>query len=140
MTGDPTKDSYPPTRFGKGKFHVQHATDAEWVPGLRGQFDYRDFGMVEKTGGKFRAHIHRPNQPCPGQGDLHYHKVDFQMVYVLKGWALMHFEGVGEVRLEEGSVMYQEPEIPHRLIEHSDDYTAMEILVPADGETVQVAP
>ena len=133
-------DKNPPNAFGKGEFHVQHESDAEWKPGLRGFFDYRDLGMAAKTGGKFQAHVHRPNAPCTGPGDLHYHKVDFQMVYVLKGWARMMLEGRGEITLREGSCMYQELEIPHRLLEHSDDYTAIEILVPAESETVQIAP
>ena len=133
-------DEFEPRGFGRGSFHVLHARDAEWKPGFRGFFDYRDLGMAEKTGGKFRAHIHRPNGPCSGKGDLHYHKVDFQMVYVLKGWARVEFEGHGEVLMEPGTAMYQEPGIHHRVIEYSDDYTAMEILVPADPETVTVAP
>ncbi|GHD63398.1 hypothetical protein GCM10017083_53590 [Thalassobaculum fulvum] len=140
MTKPPESDRYEPRAFGRGVFHVQHARDADWKPGFRGFFDYRDLGMVEKTGGKLRAHVHRPNGPCQGQGDLHYHLVDFQMVYVLKGWARVHFDGVGEVLMEEGSCMYQEPEIRHRVIEYSDDYTALELLVPAESETVSVEP
>lgn len=135
-----TRDEFEPSAFGRGTFHVQHARDANWEGGLRGFFDYRDLGMAEKTGGKFRAHIHRPNAPCPGRGDLHFHKVDFQMVYVLQGWARVEFEGHGEILMESGTAMYQEPGIHHRVIEYSDDYTAMEILVPADPETVTIAP
>lgn len=137
---DSPPDRYGPSSFGRGTLHVQHARDAEWKPGFRGFFDYRDLGMVEKTGGKLRAHVHRPNGPCRGEGDLHYHQLDFQMVYVLKGWARVWFEGVGEIRMEEGSCMYQEPEIRHRVIEYSDDYTALELLVPADADTVAVEP
>ena len=136
MTTPPDTDRYEPKAFGRGTLHVQHARDAEWKPGFRGFFDYRDLGMVEKTGGKLRANVHRPNGPSQGAGDLHYHKLDFQMVYVLKGWSLVHFDGVGEILIEEGSCMYQEPEIRHRVIEYSDDYTALELLVPADAETV----
>ncbi len=131
---------YGPKEFAKGSFHVSHPADADWMVGLRDDFEYRDLGMVESTGGKVRAHVIRPCNPCPGQGDQHYHKVDFQMVYVLEGWARMHFEGVGEVRFEKGSCMYQEPGIAHRLIEWSDDYTVIELLIPADPETVTVAP
>lgn len=131
---------YGPRDFARGSFHVGHERDAEWIVGLRDYFEYRDLGMVERTGGKLRAHVIRPRGPCPGQGDAHYHKVDFQMVYVLEGWARMHFEGVGEVRFEKGSCMYQQPGIEHRLIEWSDDYTVIELLVPADPETVSVAP
>ena len=126
--------------FAKGKFAVTHVADAMWDEGLREYFAYRDLGMVGATGGKLRAHVIRPNGPCPGPGDLHYHKLDFQMVYVLKGWARVWFEGVGEVRFEEGSCMYQQPEIHHRVIEYSDDYTVIEITSPADFETVTVAP
>ena len=86
MATTPDTDRYEPKAFGRGTLHVQHARDANWKPGFRGFFDYRDLGMVEKTGGKLRAHVHRPNGPCQGAGDLHYHQLDFQMVYVLKCW------------------------------------------------------
>ena len=107
--------------FAIGKFAVTHAAESLWDEGLRKYFAYRDLGMVAPTGGALRAHVIRPNGPCPGPGDLHYHKLDFQMVYVLKGWARVWFEGVGEVRFEEGSCM-------------------IEITSPADFETVTVAP
>ena len=126
--------------FAKGKFAVTHRADGVWDEGLREFFAYRDLGMVAPTGGTLRAHVIRPNGPCPGPGDLHCHKLDFQMVYVLKGWARVWFEGVGEVRFEEGSCMYQQPEIPHCVVEYSDDYTVIEITSPADFETVTVAP
>jgi mannose-6-phosphate isomerase-like protein (cupin superfamily) len=126
--------------FAKGKLHVSHASDAFWDEGLREYFAYRDLGMVARTGGRVRAHVIRPSGPYAKPGDLHYHVLDFQMVYVLKGWARVHFDGIGEVRFEEGSCMYQEPGIHHRVIEYSDDYTVIEITIPADFETVSVAP
>lgn len=129
-----------PIEFAKGSFHVSHETGADWQVGLRDYFEYRDLGMADATGGKLRAHVIRPTKADKERGDLHYHKVEFQMVYVLEGWARMHFEGVGEVRLEKGACMYQEPGIVHRLLEWSDDYTVIELLVPADPETVTVAP
>jgi quercetin dioxygenase-like cupin family protein len=121
--------------FPKGRYHVSHAKEAYWDEGLRPFFKYRDLGMVEATKGKVRAHVIAPTGPCRGPGDLHHHALDFQMVYVLKGWARMQFEGIGEVRMEEGSCMYQEPGIKHSVIEYSDDYTVIEITVPADFET-----
>ncbi|MBM3599454.1 MAG: cupin [Alphaproteobacteria bacterium] len=126
--------------FGKGRFHVSHERTAYWDPGLRSYFEYRDLGMVALTGGRLRAHVIRPSQPCDKPGDLHYHNLEFQMVYVLKGWARVNFEGLGEIRFEAGSCMYQEPGIHHRVVEYSDDYTVIEITVPADFETVSVAP
>jgi quercetin dioxygenase-like cupin family protein len=126
--------------FAKGKLHISHEKGAFWDEGLREYFAYRDLGMVPLTGGRVRAHVIRPSKPCDKPGDLHRHNLDFQMVYVLKGWARVHFEGVGEVRFEEGSCMYQEPGIHHRVIEYSDDYTVIEITIPADFETVSIAP
>ena len=126
--------------FAKGKFHVTHESDSEFETGLRDYFDYRDLGMVEATGGKIRAHVIRASGRFEKSGDLHYHVLDFQMVYVLEGWARVYIEGTGEIRFEPGSCMYQEPGIHHRIIEYSDDYTVIEITVPADFETVSVAP
>ena len=128
------------TPFPKGKFHVSHERDAKWDEGLREFFAYRDLGMAGPTGGRLRAHVIRPVGKSPGPGDLHYHTLDFQMVYVLKGWARVQFEGVGEVRFEAGSCMYQEPGIHHRVLEYSDDYTVIEITLPADFPTTSVAP
>jgi quercetin dioxygenase-like cupin family protein len=121
--------------FPKGRYHVSHAKGAYWDEGLRPYFKYRDLGMVDATQGKVRAHVIAPTGPGQGPGDLHHLALDFQMVYVLKGWARMQFEGIGEVRMEEGSCMYQEPGIKHSVIEYSDDYTVIEITVPADFET-----
>ena len=135
-----TAGTRPGHVFAKGRFHVSHERDAHWDEGLREYFAYRDLGMVERTGGRVRAHVIRPSKPCDKPGDEHFHALDFQMVYVLKGWARVHFDGVGEVRFEEGSCMYQEPGIRHRVLEYSNDYTVIEITIPADFETVSVAP
>ena len=43
--------------------------------------------------------------PCnPAEvSKLHYHDVEFQMVYVLKGWVKTYMEGQGETMMKEGS-------------------------------------
>jgi quercetin dioxygenase-like cupin family protein len=122
--------------FPKGRYHVSHERDADWDEGLRPHFKYRDLGMVVATRGKVRGHVIAPTTPCQGPGDLHHHALDFQMVYVLKGRARMVFEGIGEVVMEAGSCMYQEPGIKHAVLEYSDDYTVIEITIPADFETI----
>jgi quercetin dioxygenase-like cupin family protein len=122
--------------FPKGRYHVSHERDAYWDEGLRPYFKYRDLGMVDATQGKVRAHVIAPTSPCQGPGDLHRHALDFQMVYVLKGHARVHFEGIGEIVMEAGSCMYQEPGIKHSVLEYSDHYTVIEITIPADFETI----
>ena len=122
--------------FPKGRYHVSHEQDAYWDEGLRPYFKYRDLGMVGPTKGKVRAHVIAPTGPCQGAGDLHHHVLDFQMVYVLQGRARVYFEGIGEIVMEPGSCMYQEPGIEHSVLEYSDDYTVIEITIPADFETI----
>jgi hypothetical protein len=53
---------------------------------LRQYFAYGDLGMVGPTGGRVCAHVIRSVNGCK-PSDTHYHTLDFQMVYVLKGWA-----------------------------------------------------
>jgi quercetin dioxygenase-like cupin family protein len=132
-------DEAPPI-VPKGSFHVTHLKDGVFERGLRSYFEYRDLGMAQATGGKVLAQVIRATGPSE-RGDLHYHTLDFQMVYVLKGWARVEFPTLGKtVHLEEGSCMYQEPGIHHRVLEYSDDYTVIEITIPADFPTVTVAP
>jgi quercetin dioxygenase-like cupin family protein len=68
----------------------------------------------------------------------HYHDVDFQMVYVLKGWLRSEFEGQGEVLLRTGACWIQPPRIKHTVLEYSDDCEVLEIILPAEFETVML--
>jgi quercetin dioxygenase-like cupin family protein len=126
--------------FPKGRFHLAKAKDADWQVGLRRHFAYRDLGIHGATDGKVLAQVIRARQPCDGPGDEHTHSLDFQMVYVLKGWMRTRFEGVGERTLEAGDCMYQEPGIKHRVLDYSDDLEVLEITIPAEFETATLAP
>jgi len=136
-----TKNAQPlDPSFPKGRFHLAKAEGADWRVGLRPHFAYRDLGIERATEGKVLAHVIRARQPCDGPGDEHTHTLDFQMVYVLKGWMRTQFEGVGERTLEAGDCMYQEPGIRHRVLGYSDDLEVLEITIPAEFETTTVAP
>ena len=82
----------------------------------------------------------RARLPSEAPGDEHAHALDFQMVYILKGWMRTAFEGVGEQKLEAGDCMYQRPGIAHRVLGYSDDLEVLEITIPADFETTTMAP
>ena len=124
----------------KGRFRLAKAKDADWQVGLRPHFAYRDLGIAAATAGKVLAQVIRARQPCDGPGDEHTHSLDFQMVYVLKGWMRTAFEGVGERTLDAGDCMYQEPGISHRVLDYSADLEVLEITIPADFETATVEP
>lgn len=115
---------------------VRHsAADVFSARGLRGFFEYRDLGIVEATGGRMNAHVIRARDNHEAQPEWHFHDLDFQMVYVLKGWVRFEYEGTGEVLLEAGSSVYQPPRVRHREIAHSDDLEMLEVTSPAEFVT-----
>jgi quercetin dioxygenase-like cupin family protein len=119
-----------------GGLVVRHADTDRFEPGLRAFFEYRDLGIAAATGGQVQAHVIRARPGDKHRDDGHYHTLDFQMVYVLKGWVRFEYEGTGEVLLRPGSCVYQPPGIRHREIDHSDDLELLEITMPAEFETV----
>jgi len=124
----------------KSDFLVNRAKDNPFVSGgLRVYREYRDFGIADATDGKVHAQIIRTTKPCPEEGSgLHYHDLDFQMVFCLKGKSRVWFEGQGEQQFEAGDCWVQPPGIKHNVLYYSEDYEVMEITLPAEYETVQV--
>jgi quercetin dioxygenase-like cupin family protein len=120
-------------------FTISHARDAHFVRGLRSFFEYRDLGIEKATKGQAVAHVIRAAPGAPFAGQAHLHRTTFQFVYVLKGWIEFDYEGHGAVRLEEGSSVYQPPSIRHRELAHSEDLEMLEVVMPADFSTEEVA-
>ena len=120
-------------------FVISHARDAAFERGLRSFFEYRDLGIRDATAGKVVAHVIRAAAGTDFSSQPHAHRTTFQLVYVLKGWIEFEYEGQGRVRLEAGSCVHQPPEIRHREVGHSDDVEMLEIVLPANFETVDVA-
>jgi hypothetical protein len=121
---------------------ISHHRDEDFkADGLRAYAKYRDLGIADATGGLARAHVIRLIGPCnPAEvSKLHFHDVDFQMVYVLKGWVKTYMEGQGENLFKEGSSWTQPPRIRHFIMDYSDDVELLEIILPADFETVELA-
>ena len=119
------------------KFSVNHSDTSEFKDdGLRPFFQYRDLGIRDATDGAVVAHVIRAKPGMHMHPERHQHEVQFQMVYVLKGWVKFNYEGVGEVMLKAGSCVYQPPGIRHTELAHSDDLELIEIVMPADFKTV----
>ena len=120
-------------------FVVSHARDADFERGLRSFFEYRDLGIKDATGGKVVAHVIRAAAGKEFSGQPHLHRTIFQLVYVLKGWIEFEYEGQGTVRLEAGSCVHQPPGIRHREVGHSEDLEMLEVVLPGDFATEEVA-
>jgi len=123
----------------KNGFAVSHRARSKFVRrGLRNYFEYRDLGIRRATRGKVVAHVIRARPGKAPHGQWHRHDCDVQFVYVLKGWAVFEYEGVGQVKMKPGTCFYQPPGIRHREVRHSRDLELLEIVAPAEFRTVSL--
>ena len=121
---------------------ISHHREEDFkADGLRTYAQYRDLGIADATHGLAQAHVIRLIGPCnPAEvSKLHYHDVEFQMVYVLKGWVKTYMEGQGETLMKEGSAWTQPPRIKHLIMDYSDDVELLEVILPAEFKTVELA-
>ena len=118
------------------RFSVSHGSKRKFVKrGLRGYFEYRDLGVKRATRGKAVAHVIRARPGKAPHGDWHWHDVDVQFVYMLKGWVRMEYEGIGRMVMRAGTCFYQPPRIRHRELAHSKDLEMLEVVAPANFAT-----
>ena len=125
----------------KQRIAVSHHRDEDFkADGLRTYAKYRDLGVAAASNGLAQAHVIRLIGPCDPQevSKLHFHDVDFQMVYVLKGWVKTYMEGQGETLMQQGSSWTQPPKIKHMILDYSDDVELLEVILPAEFKTVEL--
>jgi uncharacterized cupin superfamily protein len=126
----------------KQRIAISHHREEDFkADGLRTYAQYRDLGIAEATHGLAQAHVIRLIGPCnPAEvSKLHYHDVEFQMVYVLKGWVKTYMDGQGETMMKQGSSWTQPPRIKHLIMDYSDDVELLEVILPAEFKTVELA-
>jgi quercetin dioxygenase-like cupin family protein len=124
----------------KQRFTVSHHNEADFYAGLRRYAKYRDLGISAATNGLVQAHVVQFVPPCRPEevSKLHYHDVEFQMVYVLKGSIKTELEGQGAITMRQGSCWIQPPRVKHKVLDYSDDCEVLEIVLPADFKTVEL--
>jgi hypothetical protein len=129
-------------RRPKQRIAISHHREEDFkADGLRTYAQYRDLGIAAASHGLAQAHVIRLIGPCnPAEvSKLHFHDVEFQMVYVLKGWVKTYLEGQGETMMNEGSAWTQPPRIKHLILDYSDDVELLEVILPAEFKTVELA-
>ncbi len=120
-------------------FIANHLDEASFKAGLRSYARYRDLGIAAATSGTAVAHVIKFVPPCTDEvRQWHTHDVEFQMIYVLKGWITTEVEGRPPETMRVGSSWLQPPKIKHRVTNYSDDCEVLEIVLPADFETEMV--
>jgi mannose-6-phosphate isomerase-like protein (cupin superfamily) len=131
-----------PARRAKQRIAISHHHEEDFkADGLRAYAHYRDLGIKDATRGLAQAHVIRLIGPCNPEevSKLHFHDIDFQMVYVLKGWVKTYMEGQGETMMREGSAWTQPPKIRHMILDYSDDVELLEVILPAEFKTVELS-
>jgi mannose-6-phosphate isomerase-like protein (cupin superfamily) len=126
----------------KQRIAISHHREEDFkADGLRTYAHYRDLGVAKASQGLAQAHVIRLIGPCnPAEvSKLHFHDVEFQMVYVLKGWVKTYMEGQGETLMKQGSAWTQPPRIKHLIMDYSDDVELLEVILPAEFRTVELA-
>lgn len=125
----------------KQRIAISHYREEDFkADGLRAYAKYRDLGIAAASHGLAQAHVIRLQGPCNTEevSKLHFHAVDFQMVYVLKGWVKTYMEGEGETLMRQGSAWTQPPRIKHMILDYSDDVELLEVILPAEFKTVEL--
>ena len=105
-----------------------------WIVGRAGM-EYRDL-IPDRLGGKLIASHIRLTKGGEVADYVHYHKVDFQMIYCVKGRIKVVYEDQGPpFWLETGDCVLQPPEIRHRVLECTAGAEVIEVSMPAEHET-----
>ena len=121
-------------------FVASHVKDSVFETGLRSYAAYRDLLMNAATGGAVQAHVIRLVGKCDPKvvSIPHYHGVQFQFLYMLKGWMIGEYEGQGRIKMTAGSCWIQPPGIRHQVIDYSDGCEMIELVLPAQFDTVEL--
>ena len=127
------------TRWTPQEFMVQHLKSGKFKTGLRSYAAYRDLGVQQATDGVVQAHVIRLLGACdPNVVSIrHLHGVQFQFLYMLKGWMIGEYNG-RRVKMEEGSCWIQPNSIPHTVLDYSENCEMIELILPGDFKTVEL--
>jgi quercetin dioxygenase-like cupin family protein len=109
--------------------------------GLRWFVEYRDMGIAAATNGVLRVQLvraARKSSDAKGGTGVHFHTANIHVVYMVHGWAKFDYDGV-DTLVEAGDCVHQRPGIIHSLYDWSDDMEFMEIILPGDFATTEIA-
>ena len=123
-------------RFPDARVGGEHgrAEGCKWNRGRAGM-EYRDLIPDRLDGRVIASHI-RLVGGGPVDDRVHYHKIDLQMIYCLKGRIRVVYEDQGPpFWLEPGDCVVQPPEIRHRVLESTPGAEVLEVTMPAEHET-----
>ena len=111
-------------------FRAELADSFRSLPGFDAA-EIRESDLGELVGSDARVTVIRsvPGYKWVGS-PWHMHHYDYNITYIIRGWADFEFEGVGPVRLGAGTIMHQPAMNRHREGEASEDFYGVAFLAP----------
>lgn len=110
------------------------SSNVDWVTGRAGMA-YRDL-IPGRLGGRLIASHIKITDAGEVPDYVHYHKIDFQMIYCWHGKVKVVYEDQGDpFWLHPGDCVLQPPEIRHRVLEAAANTQVVELTSPAVHET-----
>ncbi len=97
---------------------------------------YRDAAATAATGRRVNINVVRNSQAGDSSTGWHYHTLACQFIFVLKGWSRVAVQGQGEFMVRSGDAMTIPPGLKHDVTGFSEDFTVLELNIPADYDTV----
>ena len=130
-----------PPGAGLTSLHVCQGDAAPFTrDGPRADVEYRDLGWASASRGAVGAKHIRAIAPFSAATGWHWHDMTAHFVHVLRGWIAFRFAGApDDVVVRAGSSLSQPAGVAHNVVGRSDDLELIEINVPADYGTWDVA-
>lgn len=111
-------------------FSLVRAGSAAWTTGRAGM-QYRDL-IPDRQGGRYIASHIRIPEGGPVPDYVHFHAIEFQIIYCYRGWVRVVYEDQGEpFVMHAGECVLQPPGIRHRVLEASPGLEVVELGLPA---------
>ena len=119
---------------------VSRKSKPEYITGRRAFFKYREMGVSDASGGKFRVQVMSAEKGLTEPTGWHYHVCEGQFIFMLSGWVDLVFENGDEIRIGEGDSAYIPGGLRHNETATSDTFELIEVSVPADLRTESCDP
>ena len=115
---------------------VVRAADGDAFGEGRAGMSYRDL-LPDRWGGRFIASHILIADGGNVEDYVHFHRIRFQMIFVVTGWVEVVYEDQGEpFRMVAGDCVLQPPEIRHRVLRSSPGLEVIEVGCPAEHDTL----
>jgi mannose-6-phosphate isomerase-like protein (cupin superfamily) len=104
--------------------------------GRRDFLNYYDYGVTDATGGWMRLQVNEVKKGSSASTGWHVHECVGQLLLTVEGWSEISFEAGKSYRRPVGEGMFLPGNTPHNELALSENFTGIEITLPAAIRTV----